>query len=130
MNTERPKSNLTPIIWVLILAALGLGVWELRSKRAQSNQTNDHKKTAMTPPWPVSLPDQLGAAEKNNIDVFRQSSPSVVFVANKTLVSDWFGLNVREQSSGTGSGFVWDKKGHIISNFHVIYQASAVSVTL
>jgi S1-C subfamily serine protease len=50
-------------------------------------------------------------------------------VANKALVSDFFGLEVYEIPQGAGSGFVWDTEGHIVSNFHVVHRASALSVT-
>jgi S1-C subfamily serine protease len=68
--------------------------------------------------------------ERTTTEVFKQASPSVVSVANKTLVQDFFGFQVYEVPQGTGSGFIWDKQGHIISNLHVVYGASAIRVTL
>ena len=52
-------------------------------------------------------------------------------VNNRTLVrGGFFGLQVFEVPQGSGSGFVWDRKGHIISNYHVVHQATAITVTL
>ena len=78
---------------------------------------------------PAAAADDLGADERRTIEVYRTASASVVSVANKALVRDFFGFQVYEVPQGAGSGFVWDDQGHIISNFHVVYGASAVSVT-
>ena len=43
---------------------------------------------------------------------------------------DFFSLNPTEIPQGTGSGFVWDDQGHVVTNFHVIQEASAAKVTL
>ncbi len=73
---------------------------------------------------------RLRPEERNTIAIYREVSPSVVSVANRALVRGGFlGLTVYEVPRGSGSGFVWDRKGHIISNYHVIHQASAISVT-
>jgi S1-C subfamily serine protease len=72
----------------------------------------------------------LPAAEQNVINIFKRVSPSVVAVANKAVLQDIFDATLYEVPQGAGSGFVWDKEGHIISNFHVIYGASAIQVTL
>ncbi|HTM43482.1 MAG TPA: trypsin-like peptidase domain-containing protein, partial [Polyangiaceae bacterium] len=68
--------------------------------------------------------------EKNTIDVFRRSSASTVFVTQKQRYVDYFGRVTDEVPAGSGSGFVWDKVGHIVTNFHVIKDASALTVTL
>lgn len=62
--------------------------------------------------------------------LFRAASPSVVFITNIELRRSLFNLNVAEIPKGTGSGFVWDKKGRIVTNFHVIEDANSVEVTL
>jgi S1-C subfamily serine protease len=79
---------------------------------------------------PVAPRSELSAAEKNTIDIFKRFSPSVVSVANKAILRDLFGMRLYEVPQGAGSGFMWDKKGHIISNFHVVYEASSLQVTL
>ena len=62
--------------------------------------------------------------------VYKRVSPSVVAVANNALVRrGFFGFQLYEVPQGAGSGFVWDKKGHIVSNYHVVYQASTLTVT-
>ncbi len=68
--------------------------------------------------------------EQNNIRIFKESSQSVVFVTNNTLVRDPYSFNVSKRPQGTGTGFIWDKKGHIVTNFHVIDGAREITITL
>ena len=72
----------------------------------------------------------LAAEERSNIELFRLSSPSVVYITRLAMRRDGFSLNLFEIPQGTGSGFVWNDQGHIITNFHVIRGASALRVTL
>ena len=66
--------------------------------------------------------------EESTIQVFERSSPSVVSVANKAVRRDYFTLQVLEIPQGAGSGFVWDREGHIISNYHVVHGGQAFDV--
>jgi S1-C subfamily serine protease len=76
------------------------------------------------------LPEGLSAEERRDIDVFRRASASVAFITNYTRQVDFFSFDAVETPSGTGSGFVWDKEGHIVTNFHVIEDGTKFSVTL
>lgn len=76
------------------------------------------------------LPDGLSADERRDIGVFRRASDSVVFITNYTRQVDFFSFDAVETPAGTGSGFVWDKEGHIVTNFHVIEDGTKFSVTL
>ena len=80
---------------------------------------------------PVTQPvGELGADEKATMEVFEKVSPSVAYITNKRLQRDFFSFNVFEVPQGTGSGFLWDDKGHIVTNFHVIYKAHEVEVKM
>ena len=68
--------------------------------------------------------------EKNTISVFEKSAPSVVFITNKVRRRNVFSYDATEQSQGSGSGFMWDNKGHIVTNYHVIQNANVLTVTL
>ena len=82
-------------------------------------------------PRPVSpSPVELSADERSTIAVFERATKSVVFIANTAIQQDVWSLNVMEVPQGSGSGFVWSKQGHIVTNFHVIYGAHAIRVTL
>jgi len=70
----------------------------------------------------------LGADERNNIEVYRESSPAVVNITTKTLSYDFF-MN-EYPSEGAGSGFLIDDEGHIVTNNHVVAGAKSVSVAV
>lgn len=78
----------------------------------------------------VSLQNELSPEEQAMIAVFEKTSPSVVYIANTAMQRDPWSFNLFEVPQGSGSGFVWDKQGHIVTNFHVIYGADAITVTL
>ena len=70
----------------------------------------------------------LDSEEQNNISVYRKNIPSVVNVTSRAMTFDFFyGLVPQE---GQGSGFVIDKDGHILTNYHVVADARQVEVTL
>ncbi len=81
-------------------------------------------------PRPVAARGDLGAEEKSTIALFRQASPSVVHITTLTVTRDFFSLNLLQIPEGTGSGFVWDPAGNIVTNFHVIQNADVAQVTL
>ena len=81
-------------------------------------------------PRVVTPRGDLAAEEKSNIELFRLSSPSVVYITRLAMRRDGFSLNLFEIPQGTGSGFVWNDQGHVITNFHVIQGAGALRVTL
>ncbi|MFN0002871.1 MAG: S1C family serine protease [Pseudohongiellaceae bacterium] len=82
----------------------------------------------------LAAPDYLSFKtedEANNIEIFRAASPSVVFVTNSALYrTNPFNMNVQESPQGSGTGFVWDKSGLIVTNVHVIADATRVTITL
>ncbi|WP_339132703.1 MAG: trypsin-like peptidase domain-containing protein [Candidatus Electrothrix sp. GW3-4] len=81
-------------------------------------------------PKPITARGDLADDEKNTIAVFREVSPSVVYITTIELQRNLFTLNVYEIPKGTGSGFIWDKEGRIVTNYHVIADASRIEVTL
>jgi len=81
-------------------------------------------------PRPVSPRGALEADELNNINVFKRISPSVVHITTTTAQRDFFNRRIAEVPAGTGSGFLWDEAGHVVTNFHVIQGASSAKVLL
>ncbi len=73
-------------------------------------------------------PETLDADEQNNIEVYHKAIPSVVNITSKTVAYDYFFGPVPEE--GQGSGFIIDKEGHILTNYHVVGNATQVEVTL
>src|SRR5439155_22171719 len=76
------------------------------------------------------LPEGLTPEEKRDIEVFRRAQASVVFITSVALRRDIFSFDVQQIPQGTGSGFVWDRQGHVVTNFHVIQDGNAFAVTL
>ena len=81
-------------------------------------------------PRAITARGDLAEDELNTIDIFRESSPSVVFITSIAVRRNLFSLNAVEIPQGTGSGFIWDREGRIVTNFHVISDASHIRVTL
>jgi S1-C subfamily serine protease len=79
------------------------------------------------PAVPAALrPDELAMVE-----LFERTSPSVVYLTSLARRVDWFGRTVgREVPRGTGTGFLWDDAGHVITNYHVIGGADFIEVVL
>ena len=72
--------------------------------------------------------ESFDAEEQNNINVYRKNIGSVVNITSRVMTFDFFyGLVPQE---GQGSGFVIDKEGHILTNYHVIADAREIWVTL
>ena len=85
--------------------------------------------TPTATPNPIALIDAAGLdfAEKRVIDVYRRVSPAVVSITTQVLRRTFFFEIVPEE--GAGSGFVIDKQGHILTNYHVIQGARQIEVT-
>ena len=81
-------------------------------------------------PRTVAARGDLAADEKATIELFEKSRDSVVFITTKALVRDRWTRNVFTVPRGTGSGFIWDQAGHVVTNFHVIQGASEATVRL
>ncbi|HEX6361901.1 MAG TPA: S1C family serine protease, partial [Albitalea sp.] len=79
-------------------------------------------------PRAVAPRGPLEAEEQNNIAVFRRTSPSVVNITTLAVARDFFSLRVQQVPQGTGTGFVWDDRGYIVTNFHVVQEANAARV--
>ena len=73
-------------------------------------------------------PEKLDPEEQNNVEVYHKVIPSVVNITTKTVAYDFFYGPVPEE--GQGSGFIIDKEGHILTNYHVVGDSSQVEVTL
>jgi S1-C subfamily serine protease len=112
--------------WLFVAAAMAIGF--AVSSRFWSPRPTLDPNVALRPVTPRG---ELGDIEKTTIDIFRRNSPAVVHIT--TLVNeaaDVFGLDVQQVPAGTGSGFVWDNKGRIVTNFHVIRGADVAQVVL
>ena len=81
-------------------------------------------------PRPVTPRGPLPAAEQEVVDRFREARASVVYLTSLTYQQDFFSLDVQAVPTGTGSGFIWDTQGHIVTNYHVVEDAQEVEAAL
>jgi len=81
-------------------------------------------------PRAVTDRGELAADEDHIVKLFEQSSPSVVFITTLGAVRGPRGYGGQLEPQGAGTGFMWDDAGHIVTNFHVIAEASEAVVTL
>ncbi|MFM8552419.1 MAG: S1C family serine protease, partial [Nitrospiraceae bacterium] len=81
-------------------------------------------------PRAIAPAPELSPEERSTIALFERSARSVVFITNTGIRRDLFSLNLFEVPQGTGSGFVWDKAGHIVTNYHVVHGADQINVIM
>ena len=105
---------------LLFFSALFLSVVLFQSPVLSDSQTQEHN----------GFSGLITADEINNIDVYKKASPSVVFVTNTAYRRSMFSLNVMEIPQGSGSGFIWNKAGFIVTNYHVIQSANKITINL
>ncbi len=130
MTDRRPPIRPWPLAVALLAAAATAAC------RREPGPTPD---IAASPPPSASCPPALIAPlgsgalienERNSIAVFREAAPSTVFVTQSRVVVDDFEGTASEVPAGSGSGFVWDEAGHIVTNFHVIEGAQSITIKL
>ncbi len=86
------------------------------------------RKAVDVEPRTVSPRGELAAFEHSTIALFDQAAPSVVYLFTENAVRDIFGT--RQIQEGAGSGFLWDRQGHVVTNFHVLEGARRIQVRL
>lgn len=126
-STAQPGRPLPTVNGWLVLVLLGL-VGVLLFQLGRNIRAPLHDPNAQ--PREISPRGDLADDEKSTIAIFREASPSVVHITNLTIGRDAVKLNILEIPQGTGTGFIWDTDGHIVTNYHVIQNASAARVTL
>jgi S1-C subfamily serine protease len=97
---------------------------------ATGNNTSNNTNNPAAAPRAVTPRGPLAADELAHIELFKRTSASVVHITSLGAQRDMFSANVQQVPRGTGTGFVWDSSGHIVTNFHVIQGANAARVTL
>jgi S1-C subfamily serine protease len=120
------ESGVTKILALLLLIVAGALVYTVILQRRQP----EHYVSFEPRPVAQRPDDKLGADEQSTIDVFSKFSRSVVHITSLQTRRDRMTLDDTEIPQGTGSGFVWDQDGHIVTNFHVVQLGNTASVTL
>src|SRR5215467_10367345 len=129
MQKVKARRRTRPFNWIYGWAAAAvflLAFVFVKQSWVDSASLNDPRAAVRA----VSPRGDLASAEKAVIALFRQASPSVLHITAISVQRDLFTLNLYQIPEGTGSGFVWDHSGNIITNFHVIQNADVAQVTL
>ncbi len=91
---------------------------------------SDSIQTAEAKNTDISQRADLTPDEKGTIALFKHNNPAVVYISTVKRVINPYTRDIREIPSGTGTGFIWDKQGHIITNYHVIQGNTSARVRL
>ena len=118
-----------PFTFLLLLPLLSVLVACQKTKPMPDAMATPGQASATPVPVPPLSPTARIEDERNTIDVFKSCAPSTVFVTQTRMVVDYFAGVAQEVPAGSGSGFVWDEAGHIVTNFHVVDGARALTVT-
>jgi S1-C subfamily serine protease len=109
-----PQKEFTMKTRVLALSVplVSLGTWAVVACFSPDSKA--------VPPPRAAEGFELRPEEKQVVDIFREASPSVVFISSSIVRRNYFSRILEEIPRGTGSGFVWDKDGHVVTNYHVV----------
>jgi S1-C subfamily serine protease len=120
--------RLRHLVLLVVVFAVGVGVG-VRVPHGGAQRPAPQPPPAVAP-VAGPLPEGLLPDEQRDIEVFRRARPSVVYITTLALRRNVFSFDVQQIPQGSGSGFVWDRQGHIVTNFHVIQEGDAYGVTL
>ena len=121
---DRARVQTARVAVALGLVALGLWLATVLLPARRSGGVAPAEPRAVTPRG------ALAADETSTIALFRQASPAVAYITTAARRVDFWARNVLEIPRGTGSGFVWDAEGHVVTNYHVVQGADSARVTL
>jgi 2-alkenal reductase len=79
-------------------------------------------------PRPITPRGPLGASEQAVVRLFQEAAPSVAYINTERVALNGFFMT--QVYRGAGSGFVWDERGHVVTNYHVVEDARSVRVQL
>ena len=127
--TNQGRSSSVALMSVLLLLLAGALVYVVLKKQALPAQGAQAALPAIEH-RPIVARGDLAEDEHSTISLFSEASPSVVHVTSLQLRRSRLTLNVDKIPTGTGSGFIWDDQGHIVTNFHVIKDGGGAEVTL
>lgn len=120
-STNRASRSL---LWIIIAAFILVFIWAWLPDIQQALLRTDAVSRTVTPRGDLAMD------EKSTIELFEKAKNSVVYITTSQQVMDVWTRNVFNVPRGTGSGFIWDDKGHVVTNFHVLANASEARVRL
>jgi len=121
-NQRRKLLSIVPIYTLPFL----LGETNTASAAVPTSTAVQQTNVALSPPKSLCADSE----EEARISIFEQVAPSVVYIDTFKQKQDVFSTDIMEIPIGSGSGFIWDNEGHIVTNFHVIQQAKSAQIAI
>jgi S1-C subfamily serine protease len=111
---------------VIVGVGIGLLIPSAIDRVVSSGGTRESGPPGAAPASPraAAPAPSLDEDERENIRLFETAAPSVAFITTRVVEMDFWTRNVFEVPKGTGSGFLWDDRGHVVTNFHVVQDAA------
>ncbi len=126
--------NKVLIIFFGLIMGVEIGCFFDGSDEHEQGKTEDEKQTTREEREDsrreISPVVSVIDIEEATIKIFENASPSVCFINTSQYQQNYWRRNITEIPTGSGSGFIWDKDGHVVTNFHVIKNANKITVTL
>jgi S1-C subfamily serine protease len=127
----RTRSRLLFLGSLLLGVLLGLFVSTgLQRALSPGSPRPEAEPAAAVQPRAAAARGDLDPEERHTIEIFKEASRSVAYITTQQQQVDFWTRNVFEVPAGTGSGFVWDDRGHVVTNFHVVQDADSAKVTI
>ena len=126
MYEDRQQTGLRNLVFaqsVLLVALAGLMIYLTWPRWAPGLDPN-------AAPRVVAARGDLAEDEKSTIALFKSASPSVVHITSLIEQQSRFSFNIQQMRQGTGTGFIWDDEGRIVTNYHVVHESDALEVVL
>ena len=123
MNTSRDPF-FSRVLWITLAAAALLLLWQALPSIERRILGVDATPRVVTPRG------DLAADEKTTMELFEKAKASVVFITTRERVMDPWTRDIFSIPQGTGSGFIWDEQGHVVTNYHVVADVSEARVRL
>jgi len=139
------NKGIKTLFFILLGVFIGFNIKAFQQKQVQSQtaltaensevEKINNAKTTREYKRKVAPTSYVTDIELRTIELFETAAPSVVFITTSSLRQDYYSMKVTEIPEGTGSGFIWNEEGHIVTNFHVIEsvlerRGGKVTVTL
>ena len=121
-------NRIRPILFAILLVVTFYFFTTHRFRSAPAPAATGSAPVADLEITEAAAPPAFDSEEQNNISVYKKALPSVVNITSTAVTFDFFYGPVPEE--GQGSGFVIDKEGHILTNYHVVANARKLEVTL
>jgi S1-C subfamily serine protease len=121
----REPSPVTRWLAVLLLVVAGALIYTVIRQRS-----TDRAPVVSAEPRAITPRGDLAGDEQATIELFQNSSPSVVHITSLQTRRVRLTMDVTDVPQGTGTGFIWDQQGHVVTNYHVVAGGDHASVTL